>query len=45
MIEYKKQGVNQFLLGFLHYHEDVEYFGREILPVVRELEAAELERY
>ena len=44
MIEYKRRGVNLFLLGFLHYLEDVEYFGREILPVVRELEAAELER-
>ena len=36
--------MNLFLLGFLHYHEDVEYFGREVLPLVRELEAAELER-
>ncbi|AIY18743.1 dimethyl sulfone monooxygenase SfnG [Pimelobacter simplex] len=44
MIEYKKRGVNLFLLGFLHYLEDVEYFGREVLPLVRELEAAELER-
>ena len=44
MLEYKRKGVNLFLLGFLHYHEDVEYFGREILPLVRELEAAELER-
>jgi FMNH2-dependent dimethyl sulfone monooxygenase len=44
MVEYKKLGVNLFLLGFLHYHEDVEYFGREVLPLVRELEAAELER-
>ena len=26
------------LLGFLHYHEEVEYFGREVLPIVRELE-------
>jgi FMNH2-dependent dimethyl sulfone monooxygenase len=42
MIEYKKLGVNLFLLGFLHYHEDVQYFGREVLPLVRELEAAEL---
>ncbi|WP_232676411.1 dimethylsulfone monooxygenase SfnG [Nocardioides sp. R-C-SC26] len=42
MIDYKKRGVNLFLLGFLHYLEDVEYFGREILPIVRELEAAEL---
>ncbi|UMG93511.1 dimethylsulfone monooxygenase SfnG [Nocardioides sp. TF02-7] len=44
MLEYKKRGVHLFLLGFLHYHEDVEYFGREVLPIVRELEAAELER-
>lgn len=44
MIEYKRRGVNLFLLGFLHYLEDVEYFGREVLPLVREMEAAELER-
>lgn len=44
IIEYKRRGVNLFLLGFLHYLEDVEYFGREVLPLVRELEAAELER-
>ncbi|KRA31265.1 MULTISPECIES: dimethylsulfone monooxygenase SfnG [unclassified Nocardioides] len=44
MIEYKRRGVNLLLLGFLHYLEDVEYFGREVLPIVRELEAAELER-
>lgn len=44
IIEYKKRGVNLFLLGFLHYLEDVAYFGREVLPIVRELEAAELER-
>ncbi|WP_278256984.1 LLM class flavin-dependent oxidoreductase [Nocardioides convexus] len=36
IIEYKKRGVNLFLLGFLHYLEDVEYFGREVLPLVRE---------
>ena len=41
MIEYKKRGVNLLLLGFLHYLEDVEYFGSRILPLVRELEAAE----
>jgi FMNH2-dependent dimethyl sulfone monooxygenase len=38
------KGVNLFLLGFLHFQEDVQYFGREVLPIVRELEAAELER-
>ncbi|MEZ0578802.1 dimethylsulfone monooxygenase SfnG [Nocardioides sp. MH1] len=44
MLEYKRRGTSLFLLGFLHYLEDVEYFGREILPIVRELETAELER-
>jgi dimethylsulfone monooxygenase len=39
MIEYKKRGVNLLLLGFLHYHEEVEYFGRRVLPIMRELEA------
>jgi FMNH2-dependent dimethyl sulfone monooxygenase len=38
-IEYKKRGVNLLLLGFLHYHEEVEYFGKHVLPIVRELEA------
>ena len=28
------------LTGFLHYHEEVERFGREVLPIVRELEVA-----
>ncbi len=44
MLTYKREGVNLFLLGFLHFQEDVQYFGREVLPIVRELEAAELER-
>nr|WP_042192205.1 dimethyl sulfone monooxygenase SfnG [Kibdelosporangium sp. MJ126-NF4]CEL18875.1 Coenzyme F420-dependent N5,N10-methylene tetrahydromethanopterin reductase and related flavin-dependent oxidoreductases; sulfonate monooxygenase [Kibdelosporangium sp. MJ126-NF4]CTQ95321.1 Coenzyme F420-dependent N5,N10-methylene tetrahydromethanopterin reductase and related flavin-dependent oxidoreductases; sulfonate monooxygenase [Kibdelosporangium sp. MJ126-NF4] len=39
IIEYKKRGVNLLLLGFLHYHEEVEYFGKHVLPIVRELEA------
>jgi dimethylsulfone monooxygenase len=39
IIEYRKRGVNLLLLGFLHYHEEVEYFGRNVLPIVRELEA------
>ncbi|GGO23677.1 dimethyl sulfone monooxygenase SfnG [Microbispora rosea subsp. aerata] len=38
VIEYKKRGVDLFLLGFLHYHEEVEYFGRRVLPIIRELE-------
>ncbi|MEV4732752.1 dimethylsulfone monooxygenase SfnG [Saccharopolyspora sp. NPDC049426] len=39
IIEYKKRGANLLLLGFLHYLEDVEHFGENILPIVRELEA------
>ncbi|MFT4088715.1 MAG: dimethyl sulfone monooxygenase SfnG [Gordonia sp. (in: high G+C Gram-positive bacteria)] len=39
IVAYKTRGVNLLLLGFLHYHEDVRYFGERILPLVRELEA------
>ncbi|MFG2365915.1 dimethylsulfone monooxygenase SfnG [Streptomyces mirabilis] len=39
IVAYKRLGVDLFLLGFLHYHEEVEYFGRRVLPLVRELEA------
>jgi FMNH2-dependent dimethyl sulfone monooxygenase len=37
-IEYKRRGANLLLLGFLHYLEDVEYFGKHVLPVIRERE-------
>jgi len=39
IVEYRKRGVNLLLLGFLHYLEEVEYFGRHVLPIVRDLEA------
>jgi FMNH2-dependent dimethyl sulfone monooxygenase len=35
----KAVGVDLILVGFLHYLEEVEYFGRRVLPLVRELEA------
>ncbi|WP_433278284.1 dimethylsulfone monooxygenase SfnG [Pseudonocardia xinjiangensis] len=38
-IEYKRRGADLLLLGFLHYHEEVEYFGRHVLPIIREKEA------
>jgi dimethylsulfone monooxygenase len=41
IVEYRKLGVDLILAGFLHYHEEVERFGRDVLPIVRELEAAE----
>ncbi|NYD68012.1 dimethylsulfone monooxygenase SfnG [Agromyces atrinae] len=47
IIEYKKRGVDLFLLGFLHFIEEVERFGTDVIPIVRELEAeldAELDR-
>lgn len=34
----KDAGANLILIGFLHFHEDVEYFGKHVLPLVRELE-------
>lgn len=39
ILEYKAVGVDLILGGFLHYLEDVEYFGKRVLPIVRELEA------
>ncbi|WP_308202919.1 dimethylsulfone monooxygenase SfnG [Crossiella sp. SN42] len=39
IVEYKRRGVDLLLLGFLHYLEEVEYFGKNVLPIVRELEA------
>lgn len=39
IVAYKRLGVDLLLLGFLHYHEDIDYFGRHVLPIVRELEA------
>ncbi len=35
----KAVGVDLILAGFLHYLEEVEYFGKRVLPLVRELEA------
>jgi dimethylsulfone monooxygenase len=39
IVEYKAVGVDLLLGGFLHYLEDVEYFGKRVLPIVRALEA------
>ena len=38
ILEYKARGVDIMLLGFLHFQEEVEYFGAKVLPIVRELE-------
>ena len=36
---YRKLGVGLILSGFLHFQEEVDYFGQKVLPIVRELEA------
>ncbi|MCB8877789.1 dimethylsulfone monooxygenase SfnG [Acidisoma silvae] len=36
----KDAGADLILLGFLHFQEEVEFFGKEVIPLVRELEAA-----
>ncbi|WP_235037983.1 dimethylsulfone monooxygenase SfnG [Microbacterium sp. 18062] len=41
IIEYKRRGVDLFLLGFLHFQEELEEFGTTVIPLVRELEAEE----
>lgn len=40
-IEYKRRGASLLLLGFLHFQEEVEYFGKQVLPIIRELEKEE----
>ena len=46
IVDYKAAGVGLILGGFLHFQEEVEYFGKRVMPLVRELEArrAELEK-
>lgn len=39
IVAIKRIGVDLVLAGFLHYLEDVESFGKHVLPRVRELEA------
>lgn len=39
IVEYKKRGVNLLLTCYLHFQEEVAAFGRDVMPIVRELEA------
>ncbi|MCU1510725.1 MAG: Alkanesulfonate monooxygenase [Arthrobacter sp.] len=39
IVEYKKIGVNLLLTCYLHFQEEVAAFGKDILPIVRELES------
>lgn len=39
IIALKDAGADLVLLGFLHFQEEVEFFGKRVIPLVRELEA------
>ena len=41
IVAYRRRGVDLILGGFLHFQEEIEYFGARVLPLVRELEAAD----
>ncbi|KAF1019181.1 MAG: Alkanesulfonate monooxygenase [Paracidovorax wautersii] len=41
IVALKAIGVDLILTGFLHFIEEVEYFGQKVLPLVRALEAAQ----
>jgi dimethylsulfone monooxygenase len=42
IVELKAVGVDLILSGFLHFQEEVAYFGDKVLPLVRALEAKKL---
>lgn len=39
IVALKRAGIDLVLCGFLHFQEEVEYFGRHVVPIVRALEA------
>ncbi|SDU55236.1 dimethylsulfone monooxygenase SfnG [Gordonia westfalica] len=41
IVAYKRLGVDLILGGFLHFQEEIEYFGEKVLPLVRELEESQ----
>ncbi|RUW32830.1 MULTISPECIES: dimethylsulfone monooxygenase SfnG [unclassified Mesorhizobium] len=43
IVDLKRAGADLILLGFLHFQEEVEYFGKHVIPLVRELEARQAE--
>lgn len=45
IVEYRRRGVDLILGGFLHFQEEIEYFGAKVLPLVRELEAADSDEH
>lgn len=43
IVALKAVGVDLILSGFLHFQEEVAYFGEKVLPLVRELEARQVQ--
>lgn len=41
IVRLKRAGADLILLGFLHFQEEVEYFGKNVIPLVRALEDVE----
>ena len=41
MAAYRKRRVDLILGGFLHFQEEIAYFGAKVLPLVREIERSE----
>lgn len=39
IVEYRRRGVDIMLIGVLHFADEIEHFGRTVIPIVRELEA------
>jgi FMNH2-dependent dimethyl sulfone monooxygenase len=39
IVDYRRLGVGLILGGFLHFQEEIDYFGTRVLPIVRELES------
>lgn len=44
IVALKAVGVDLVLAGFLHFQEEVRYFGEKVLPLVRELEQRKAQR-
>lgn len=44
IVAYKAVGVDLILSAFLHFQEEVTYFGQRVLPLVRELEQKQKKR-
>lgn len=44
VVALKRAGADLILLGFLHFQEEVEYFGKHVIPLIRKIEDGETMR-